>query len=82
MICFPEGLVGPAEQAGIKVPDDLESFDANAFPHWHVYCSAQLGSPMPSPDSHWRNATLVGAIPEEAIRTITPADLLARGWQG
>lgn len=86
MIAFPEMLVGPAEQAGMKVPlhegkHDLDNFDSNKYPHFRVYLSVQLGASMPSWSSHWANAVLVAAISEDKIRTITYDQLLEMGLQ-
>ena len=52
MITFPDLLTGPAEEAGIPIPGDPEDFNKDDFPHFAVFCSAQLGSPMPRSISH------------------------------
>lgn len=80
MIAFAAMLVSPAEKAGIKVPPDVETYDANEFPYWHVFTSMQLGTAMPTPSAHWDNAHVIAAVPVERIRKVTAADLLASGF--
>lgn len=80
MLAFPTMLVSAAEEAGIKVPPDPDDFDAKAFPHFAVFCNAQLGRPM-SAGAHWGNAFVVAKIPDDQIQKITVADLLNLGWQ-
>lgn len=75
MIAFPGLLAKPAEAANMAVPDDLEEYDPNAFPHWHVYTMCQLGASMPSPLSHWRNAEVVAALSDDQIKTVTFEEL-------
>lgn len=79
MLAFEEMLVAPADEAGIKVPEEPEKYDPELFPHWHVFCNVQLGRPMPNADSHWRNAEVIAAVPEERIRLITLAELVELG---
>lgn len=80
MIAFPEMLVSAAEKAGMAVPDDVENYDADKFPHWHVYTSVQLGTGLPYPAAHWDNAHVIAGIPESRIRKVTAADLIAAGF--
>lgn len=83
MIAFPGLLVGPAEEAGIKVPpgdpDTLE-FDRAEFPHWYVFVTMQLGASMPGPTAHWDNAKVVATLSDEEIKTATPEQLIERGF--
>jgi len=79
MIAFPEMLLAPAEQAGMKFPDDPENYDPNEYPHFHVFSIVQLGSPMPSPTSHWTNAKVIAEIPDDKIHLVTVQDLEALG---
>jgi hypothetical protein len=79
MIAFPEMLINPAKEAGMKVPENADKFDAKKFPHFQVFCIVQLGRRMPSPTSHWENAKIVASIPQEKIFTITNGELLAMG---
>ena len=82
MIVWPTMLVEPAEEAGIKVLDDVTEgeFTPEEYPHWMVYCNAQLGRPMPSPSCHWHNAKIIAGILDEEIFEVTNQDLLDKGW--
>lgn len=80
MIGFPGMLIGPAEKAGISVPENEEDYDPDKFPHWHVYLSAQLGTGLPHPAAHWDNAHVVASFPEDRIRKVTAADLISAGF--
>ena len=76
MIAFPDLLVRPAIDAGIKTPNDIDGdWSKDDYPHWHVFTSWQLGRAMPSPSSHWENAKTIAAIPEDRIRHVTFGDL-------
>ena len=82
MIAHPTLLVGPCNEAGIKVPEnpaDLDGYDPDEYPHWDVFLGVQLGRPMPEPTSHWKNAKLIAELNDDEIRTITVNDLLKRG---
>ena len=81
MIAFRAMLVGPAEQAGIKVPPDLELYDSAEYPHWGAFLNMQLGRRMPCATSHWDNAKIIAAIPDEKIKTITVEAVMALGYQ-
>lgn len=80
MIGLPEMLVEPAKRAGMKVPSDLENYDPDAFPHWHVFCAMQLGAPCPTAGIHWENAKVIANIPENKIRNITAAQVIKLGF--
>jgi hypothetical protein len=75
MIAFAQMLLAPAEKAGMKVPPSTETYDRNEFPHFFVYASIQLGSPMPTPTSHWHNARVIAEVDEEKIKTLSFDDL-------
>ena len=79
MIAFPGLLAGPAEEAGMKVPEDPEDFDPKEFPHFSVFLKVQLGAPMPGPTAHWENAKVVASVPDDLIRLVTFKDLLDGG---
>lgn len=87
MIAFPGLLVGPAKEAGMKVPEDADQdgkemgHDPSEFPHWTVFCNLQLGRPMPSPGAHWHNAKVVASIPQDRIMGITYPEVLELGFQ-
>lgn len=78
MIAFAGLLVGPATEAGIKVPDDPEEYDPNEFVHFHVFCNVQLGAPM-SPETPLANAIIIAQLTEAELRTLTLKQLIARG---
>ncbi len=79
MLAFP-GMIAPAaEEAGIKVPEDLEEYKAIEYPHWAVFCRVQLGAPMPHASAHWDNAKVVASIPDKEIMIISYQKLLDKG---
>ncbi len=80
MLAFPSMLVKPAEEAGIKTPEDPDNFDAVEFPHFQVFCHMQLGQPMPDPSAHWENAKVVAKIPNDKILSITYDEILGIGF--
>jgi len=81
MLAFPELIAPAATEAGIEVPPDLGNFDPEEYPHWTVFCNAQLGQPMPTPHAHWDNAKVIASISDEDIMNITVAQLIGKGLQ-
>lgn len=81
MIAFAGMLVPAAEKAGIKVPENLEDYDRNEYKHWWVFQQVQLGTAMPNPDSHWRNAEVISKLTEEEITTVSVEGLINRGYE-
>lgn len=79
MIAVSEILAECAREAGIKVPENLDEYDPNDFPHWHVYHSVQFGQPMPHWSAHRDNAKVVADVPESMIRIIKLSALIERG---
>ncbi|RJQ30280.1 hypothetical protein C4565_00415 [Candidatus Parcubacteria bacterium] len=77
---FPEMLVEPAKKAGMKVPKDVDNYDQEKYPHFFVYCTMQLGTPMPFPGCHWDNAKIVASIPVDKIKKVTVFDLKEMGF--
>ena len=77
MIAFPSMLLKAAEDAGIKVPDlsmsKNDEFDNNIYPHFAVFCNAQLCRRMSNLAQHWENAKIIAQIPDDKIKTITEA---------
>jgi len=82
MIATASGLVSAAEDAGIKVPENLEDFDSDKYPHWHVFMAVQLGVPMPSPGCHFENAKIIAALSNKEALTIMMKQLREKGFQG
>lgn len=81
MIAFSSLAVNPAREAGIKIPENLDIFDPNEYPHWAVYCNMQLGRRIPSMTEHWSNAKIIAAIPEDKIKIITRHEIEELGFQ-
>lgn len=84
MIVFPGMLVDAAVQAGIKVPDDVDSidnmtFDTMEYPHFLVFCIVQLARPVAYHGEHWDNAKVIARVPEDRIRLVTIEDLINDG---
>lgn len=80
MIALPEVLAVVARESGMKVPEDLNNYDKDEFPHWHVYLTLQLGAPMPHPSAHWDNAKVIAKIPPNQIRKISMKNIMERGF--
>lgn len=79
MIAFPSMLIEPAKTAGMKVPNDPDDYDAEYFPHFDVFIKYQLGRRMPAPSSHWNNAKIIAAIPDDEIKKVTLGKLAELG---
>lgn len=81
MLILPSMLLEAAEKAGIKVPPGNvdKDFDADEYPHFAVFCNAQLCRRM-QPGEHWENAVVIAAIPDAEIKTISMKGLMARGF--
>lgn len=82
MFAFPSLLVKAAEDAGMKVPKDPDNYNAATYPHFHVFCNAQIGKRMPYPGVHFDNARVVADIPDDAILHMTMEDLTLLGFLG
>ena len=86
MLAFPSMLVAAAQEAGIKVPEgtndaiDKMKFDREKFPHFFAYVVMQVGRPCRPMGCHSENAKVIAQIPEEKIRTVTPAEILGMGF--
>ena len=82
MFAFPGMLVGAAEEAGIPCPPNPDDdYNPMIWKHFHLFCCAQLGNPMPYPGVHFENAKVIADIPAEDIETVTVQDLLDKGFQ-
>lgn len=80
MIAFDGMLIGPAKQAGIPVPDDLDNFESDNFVQWVVFRNVQIGESMPYPSAAWDNAKVVAQFtPEQLKTTVTYKTLLDAG---
>jgi hypothetical protein len=81
MIAFPTMLVSAAEKAGIKTPPDADLFIPEDYPHFSIFCNAQLGLSMPYAGCHWDNAYVIANIPLDKIKTINMQELIYMGFQ-
>ena len=81
MIAFPDMLISAAEKAGIKVPPNTDLYDAHEYPHFSVFCNAQLGKPMPYMGCHWDNAYVIAKIPIDKIKLLNMQELIYLGFQ-
>jgi hypothetical protein len=82
MLMFPSMLIPAAKKAGMKVPTfnkGKEQFNADKYPHFNLYCNAQLNRPI-TWGNHWENAKIIAGIPEEELRTITWDKLESLGF--
>ena len=80
-LAFPIMLVPHAKAAGMKVPEDVDEFDGNDFPHFHVFCNAQLGRPIPNWGSTVSdNAKVIAEIPDDKINKVTFGGLCEKGF--
>lgn len=75
MIAIPSLLAEVARASGINVPEDLDNYEREDFPHWHVYQGVQLGAPMPHPSAHHDNAKVIAQLSDSKIRTVTFEEL-------
>lgn len=78
MIATLIGLVNPALEAGIDVPENFEDdagFDHEHYIRWVIFVNAQMGRPMPSPTSHWENAKIIAKIPRDRLKKISIHEL-------
>ena len=79
MFAFAEMLVPAAKAAGIKLPEDVNNYNKNEFPHWFIYTALQLGAPMPYMSAHIDNAKIIAGIPEDKLKTMVLSDFEALG---
>jgi len=79
MLIFPGMLVSAAEKVGMAVPPDPEEFVTEEYPHFRVFCNAQLGRAM-NPGEHWDNAEIIAKIPDDEILKVTLEGLIAKGF--
>lgn len=75
-------LISAAEHAGMKTPilDKNDQFNREEFPHFAVFCNAQLCRPMHSLNEHWENAKVIAEISDNEIRSVSIENLIGRGF--
>jgi hypothetical protein len=78
MMLFPGMLIGACEKSGIKVPENVDEYDPEKYPHFYVFCQLQLGRPI-TWGEHWDNAEIISKLTVEEIKTFTLAEYLSRG---
>ena len=89
MLAFQSMIHSAAEKAGMKVPatelldavDDEPTWNPEEYPHFQVFCHAQLGRSVFRHGQHWDNAKIIAAIPIEEIKTVTFEGLIAKGLE-
>ncbi len=85
MFAFPCMLTPAAKRAGMEVPKEFTDqglgFSKEDYPHFAVFCTAQLGRRM-LPDDPWINAKIISAIPDDEIKLVTPEQLHTLGFRG
>ena len=84
MLAFGSMLLGPAKEAGMKIPEDFDDENIEAIKeshvHFYIFCLLQLAKRMHSPTEHWENAKILAKIPEEELKKMSIADLIGRGF--
>jgi hypothetical protein len=68
-----------AIEADMKIPDDLDNYYRDNYPHWWVYCYLQLDVPI-TWGNHWKNAKIIVSIPEDKIKKMTAFDIFDMGF--
>lgn len=81
MLAFKSALIPHAKKAGIKIPEDIDYYNSNEYPHWYVFTVYQISRPLPRWDIVWNNAEIIGKIPEDKIREVSINDLVEMGCQ-
>lgn len=80
MIAYPEMLVNAAQEAKIKVPENVNNYNGNEYPHFRVFANCQLGISQSYMGCHFDNAKIIAAIPDDKIKTITWAEIIKLGF--
>ena len=81
MLDHPEELRAAAENAGIEVPDETEEFVISEYPHFALFCYAQLNKPMKFPFDHWTNAKVIAKLSHCGLKEISPQGLFEMGFK-
>lgn len=61
-----------------KLPEDLDEYEAELFPHYHVFSTLHLGRGLDT-SSVDPNARIIAEVPDDEIRTITLEQLQILG---
>jgi hypothetical protein len=81
MVFSPGMLVEAAKKAGIKVPKNPNKFDEKKYPHFAIFCNAQLGRRLPYWSVVWDNADVVAKLTLKETKSITLPQLIKKGFQ-
>lgn len=73
-LMFPGLLLNHIKDSGIKVPEDLENYNIEDYPHWHVYKVLHLGANLPA-GALGENAKIIGKLSIEEVMKVTVQDL-------
>lgn len=79
MLAFPDMLIDAAYKAGIAIPENINNYDRNEFPHFYVFCYLQLGRPVRYHGEHWDNAKVIANIPVERLKVMTLEEFINEG---
>lgn len=60
------------------LPENIEEYDKNEYPHWYVFCQLHLGRPIDTDDLE-NNAKIIFGLSEKEIRTMTIDQLISLG---
>lgn len=66
------------EEIPIKVPEDMENFKEEEYPHWVVFAGIHLGQAFDQV-AIFENAKIIAKIPDDQIMNVTPKDLMDMG---
>lgn len=75
------GLIMPALNAGMKVPDSIFDYDGYVFKHFSFFCGVQLNYRMAVPYLEWHNAVVVAKLTYYQMDSATWDFLVSRGFK-
>lgn len=75
---FAEMLRPHIQDSRLKLPDNLETFDPNEYPHFYVFKILHQAVPIET-SSLEDNANIIADLTEDEIRTATIQDLVNKG---
>lgn len=75
---FPGMLLTHVDKGDIKIPDDLENYNKEEYPHWFVFSTLHLGYTV-DVYSLKDNAKIIGQIPDDKIKHVTIPELTEMG---
>ncbi len=75
MITDKAHLIAPATNARISIPADIEHYDKELYPYWHAFCELQMGRPLQTARSHFRNARVIAGLSATTISSIVSGSI-------